>query len=720
MKVNSHQFFDRIETSRNLPSLPHILLKLIEVCNREDSTVKDMSQIINKDSSLSAKVMKMINSAYYMLPNRVTNIDRALLLLGIDAIKNIAISTSVYQAFSRAKDHSLFNLKVFWSHSLMCATLAKLIAKKTLYTSPDEAFLSGLLHDIGKLVLWVNFTKEYACILESSKDQSDLILAGEARLGATHCEVGAWLINRWNLQSFIADAVLYHHESVDRIQNALPLVKIIYGANILCPEVNTEKDVKLKVTQDILGLAGSEVEEIALQAQGEVSEIAKSLGIEIEPVDVSVKAVSDKDHKKQEELILEVKDISLLQGTLQSLLEAYNEDSILTVVQQGLQVIFDVKHVLFFLYDSERDALAGKGFDKQNDLINEVAIPFQKGNSLLVKSLRQGTPLDSFRDAIKANLAIVDEQIIRLIGKDGILCLPMTAHKQYVGVIVIGMNEARLSHLSERIKLLTMFTKQAALALHANYLRQNQARLIQSQRLTASSTIARKVVHEVNTPLSIVKNYLKILARKFAVENLGQEEIRVINEEIDRVALMLRKLSDFSEPKVQPTDPLDINALLSDVIKILQESLLLRPNIDVRLNLEPLLPTVITDKNSLKQVFINLIKNSIEALPQGGNLYISTRHASNNLGDKVLQDMGGNLGYVEITIRDDGPGIPDTLKSRLFEPFISSKGEGHAGLGLSIVYNIVKELKGTITCKSDSKKGTSFKIVLPIAQTHES
>ena len=309
MKVRSNQLFDRIETSRNLPSLPHILLRLIEVCSREESTIKDMSQIINKDSSLCAKVMKLINSAYYMLPNRATNIDQALILLGTDAIKNIAISASVYQAFSKAKDHSLFNLKRFWTHSLMCATLAKQIAKKTLYTCPEEAFLSGLLHDIGKPVLWVNFTKEYTGILQSSKDQLDLILEGEAQLGATHCEVGAWLIDRWNLQSFMADAVLYHHESVDRIQEALPLVKIIYIANILCPEVNMEKGVKFKITEDVLGLVGSELEETILQTQEEVNEIAKSLDIEIEPLEISEKAVSDKDHRKQEHLIREVKYI---------------------------------------------------------------------------------------------------------------------------------------------------------------------------------------------------------------------------------------------------------------------------------------------------------------------------------------------------------------------------------------------------------------------------
>ncbi|MBC8432026.1 MAG: HDOD domain-containing protein [Desulfobacterales bacterium] len=717
MEKRHVQFFDKIKTSKNLPSLPQILLKLIELCNSEESTFKGISQTINKDASLSAKVINMVNSAYYGVPKRVTNINQSLVILGQNAIKNIAISASVIQAFSKAKDDSVFSLKVFWRHSLMCAILSELIAKKISYASPDEAFLTGLLHDIGKLVLWVNFPREYADILKSSQDQWDLILAGEARHGATHCEVGAWLINRWKLQSFMADAVRYHHEAVDRIQDALPLVKIIYVGNILCPETNKEKEVKFGITKNIFGFETSEVEEIILQAEKDVSDIAQSLGIDIGALDVS-----EKDHKKQEDLIQKVKDITLFQGTLQNLLEAHDEDSILKVTQEGLHILFGVKHVLFFLHESERNILLGKSvaLNNNNDLINEVAVPLQEEKSLLAKSLLQRKPLDSLSDIIKDKLTILDEQIIRLVEKDGILCLPMIAHKQYVGVIVLGLEEARAPHLTDKIKLLMMFTKQAALALQANYLTQNQAKLIQSERLNATSTIAQKIVHEANTPLSIIKNYLAILKRKLSEDQPVEEEIRIINEEIDRVALIISELSDFSELKIQPNDPLDVNALLSNLTRIFQESLILEPNIKTHLKLDPSLPAVMTDKNRMTQVFSNLIKNAAEAMSGRGNLGISTRYISNYMDDKTNQVADNTQGHVEIIIEDDGPGIPDTVKTQLFEPYITSKGAGHAGLGLSIVYNAVKKLQGTITFESDNKQGTSFKINLPIAQHQES
>jgi nitrogen-specific signal transduction histidine kinase len=141
--------------------------------------------------------------------------------------------------------------------------------------------------------------------------------------------------------------------------------------------------------------------------------------------------------------------------------------------------------------------------------------------------------------------------------------------------------------------------------------------------------------------------------------------------------------------------------------------------INVHLNLEPSLPTVLSGKNSLKQVFINLIKNAVEAMPQGGNLYIHTRGLGNRLQTQTEQDREGALDSVEICIQDEGPGIPDAIRSRLFEPFVTSKSGEHAGLGLSVAYNIMNELKGAITCESGKKTGTIFKIVLPVGQNQK-
>jgi signal transduction histidine kinase len=396
-------------------------------------------------------------------------------------------------------------------------------------------------------------------------------------------------------------------------------------------------------------------------------------------------------------------------------LEAHGEESILQVIAQGLRVLFDSYRILFFIYDEQRDVLIGKvdtGADR-DVRVQEFVIPVQRKKSLLAKSLSQGTPLDSFGQLEKVDLSIIDDQLIRLMGKDGMLCLPMLAHKKFIGLMVIGMDETQASNIPANINLLTMFAHQAGLTLQAENVRQVRARATQAGRLTTTLALAKKVAHEVSNPLGIIKNYLKILGLKLGKDSPAQEEIGIISEEIDRVASIVRKLSSFSEPEVQQKELVDINTLISDLIKITRESVLLPSGIEVHLDLGSSLPSLITDKNGLKQVFINLINNAVEAMPEGGNLYINTRFRSDGQGETSEKNAEGDRQYVEATIRDDGSGIPDVIKPKLFEPFVTTKGEGHAGLGLSIAFGIIRELNGTMTCESDKKTGTTFKIVLP-------
>jgi signal transduction histidine kinase len=110
----------------------------------------------------------------------------------------------------------------------------------------------------------------------------------------------------------------------------------------------------------------------------------------------------------------------------------------------------------------------------------------------------------------------------------------------------------------------------------------------------------------------------------------------------------------------------------------------------------------------MKQVFINLIKNAAEAIQSDGNIFIETR-----LDGLEPDGSMDKKDCISITIRDDGPGLPNSVESRLFEPFVSTKGDEHAGLGLSIVYKILKEIKGTISCKTEKNEGTTFLITLP-------
>ena len=172
---------NKISTLKNLPTLPHILVKLISACNEDEVNMLEVSKLVEKDPSLSSKILKLVNSASYGLPKKIESIQHSISYLGTGTIKNIAIGSSVHQAFQPPKGNGLFNLKIFWWHSLRCAVLARLIAKEINYKNPEEAFLTGLLHDIGRLVLWANYPDEYLDLLDKYKGRPDLLLAGEIR-----------------------------------------------------------------------------------------------------------------------------------------------------------------------------------------------------------------------------------------------------------------------------------------------------------------------------------------------------------------------------------------------------------------------------------------------------------------------------------------------------------------------------------------------------------
>lgn len=717
----SHKLLEKIDAT-HLPSLPHVLLKLLEVCHTEDSTFEDLAKIINKDTALSAKIMSVVNSPIYGKAGKSNSFENNLVVLGMDSIKSIAISASIYHVFNQFSANAALDLKYFWRHSLTCATLAKLLAQKTAYGSPEEAYLSGMLHNVGQLVLWLNFPKEYASVVVAERDEAQLIALEEKHLGTTHSEVGAWLVNSWELQSFMSDAVLYHHDSLERVLDAHPLVKIIYVANAMSLDALVESGEASAIAQRVFGIEVSDVDDLVGKAFDKVKQVARSLDIEIDempsgdevippgerrkyrasPARASA-AATQSDNLKKLQLAREVRDISLLGAARCVTTEgADDEDAVLTSVQQGMHLLFGIQGAFFFLYDAEYRLLYGRsGGEPRLRMVNELMTALEPGKNVVSDTLLQNMQKQAFLSP-EGNQPILDEQLIRLTQKEGVMCLPMMMRGKRVGVMVIGIDKKQAPRLEKQSKLIAMFAAQSAATIDDFRTRSSQLRLAEAERRSVNEINARKVVHEVNNPLSVMKNYIKVLQLKMGEKDPAQDDLSVISEEIDRVAEIVRGLTKGAEPKGRDGNGVNINEVISDLVKLTQEVALKQSNIVIETRLGKGLPAIVTERNKLKQVMMNLIKNATEAMPGGGNLMVTSR-------DKLNVD---GVEYVEIVVEDTGPGIPPEVMTHLFEPVATTKGRAHAGLGLAIVKNIVKELRGSISCRS-SEAGTSFQILLP-------
>ena len=287
--------------------------------------------------------------------------------------------------------------------------------------------------------------------------------------------------------------------------------------------------------------------------EDELREVASSLDIEIALPVEQEKNADKEDDSKRDILIEQTRDISSLVGLLQGLVGAITEDDLLKELYQGFHILFDLDHIHFFLFDKEKDGLRGTAFPGQFDSpdISNVFIPLRFKESVLIQCLLSGMIRDVFCDGKRSqSQSSWTSSWFDSSGRKGYSACRSSPRATTWAWQPSGWTARKRTISRKDLQLLQVFMDQAALALHAHRLRQQQLTTLQSERLMASSTMARRVVHEVNNPLGIIKNYLKILGMKLSEQGVVQDEIRIIDEEIDRVVTILRDLTEFSDSKV--------------------------------------------------------------------------------------------------------------------------------------------------------------------------
>ena len=702
--------FNRIKESGHVPVLPEILVRLLEACDNEATPLTQVASLIDKDPSLSYKVLQLVNSAYFGLKTTYSGVDQAVVYLGANSVKNMAVTAAVHQVFNNERFNNLnyFNIHSFWHHCLKCASLSRRIAEHTGQANPDDAYLGGLLHDLGKLVLVSAYPEQYESVIAESQQQ-DLLEAEQNHIGATHSEIGSWLVADWNLNSLIGDAISYHHETPDRVKGAFPLVKIVYAAN----ELSKDGDLKaaLEITNQVLDLGDETLKQIIDEANEEILQISSELGIVVKspsPEDgpeVRTVIVAEDGATLHANLASRIKGISLLSGFLENMTQAEDSEARIKAFEQSLNVLFGFDRTLLLLPDRDEVLLSGRASasNKLRSLSLELILPIQKSSSRIVKAFRSRS-LDYLKEGDEQeNLA--DRQVLSALGCQTVALVPLAAEMQEVGVALIGLPES-MSELSQNdYRLLKTIAQQAGMSLYLDHIKARKAEEVEAERQAAISMTARKFAHEVNNPLGIIHNYLATLKLKVADEENIKKELGIISEEINRISAMINQLDTFAQASFSTSDLTNVNNIVSDIVQLVKSSFLSESATEVNFNSDSGLPLIRTSPDGIKQIVLNLLKNASEAMEGRGRVIVTTTHEQRSGNDAD--------GDIIIRVEDNGPGLPEVVKENLYTPFISTKGIGHSGLGLSIVSKAVSELGGRISCTSEPDRGTVFEIVLP-------
>jgi putative nucleotidyltransferase with HDIG domain len=219
---------NRIEKLGDLPTLPHVVQRLAAMIGRPTVSTEEIGAIIEKDQVLAAKVLRLANSPFYGFPSRIGSVAHAVIVLGFNVVKGLTLCAS---ALSIMKDAGMDQL---WRHSLGVAITANLLAARLEIKNPEELFVAGLLHDIGKVVLYVKWPEVGSSIKDAAKAGGDrsLFELEQELLGLSHADIGGCLANAWNLPVTLREPILYHHAPTLAKEAALQTA-IVHVADIL-------------------------------------------------------------------------------------------------------------------------------------------------------------------------------------------------------------------------------------------------------------------------------------------------------------------------------------------------------------------------------------------------------------------------------------------------------------------------------------------------------
>ena len=644
-----------------LPSPPQTLMRLLLLCQSDDTGMAELSELIASDPGLAAKVLSVAHSAaYYRSDAKTLTLLQAASTLGMALIKVLVISESVFQTVNAFRRTSAVDLRYFWKHSLSVAVLARTLAERQGDIGSEEAYLAGLLHDVGRLALLAAVPERYLELF-ALPDDADLCAQEQRVLGVSHAEAGAWLLEHWHLSSAMAQSVLHHHTDAAQLQAVVPMARTVHLAHRLAA-LPTDSRLEAPAWATEQGLSPDAITALVQQAALQVAQIARDLGVDISDTETPSTATGTTRPQPldplQTQLVRDVLDRSVLNEMAMTLINLTSTNAALTSLRQHASALLQLEDALVMLARDNQQTLVPVSMNERHlaatplsfDVSFDPSMAQCVGQRKVVFTRRGGPAPSPLLDVMEANEVVL---------------LPLLTAQHCLGVLAAAVPPELSHHLKTQLPTLQSFGVYAGLALS----RRRQA----DKNRSAHSLSAREA---------------------------QQLELKRVTQAVNLLVEALSK-SDTSAPM----QAVDLSLTVRDTLQLLQHRQLIPGTIEVNSELPHRASWVQGTPGMLKQILLILIKTACEAMPDGGQIVV-------NGGVLVQRDSSV---YTALTVSDSGASLKEAIQAQLFEPARTAAGDEQRRYGLSLVNTLVEKMAGHLKF-SASPAGTRFDILLPCAR----
>lgn len=694
-------------TSPALPALSQAAWEALRMSDAPDA-VQELAAIVSFDPALSARIVQEARKSCG--DDRIADVERAMERLGAAAGRTAVLRHAISALFPPMRARKL-DRHAFWREAFAAGSVAEWLAERTNLGLRQDAFVAGLLHDIGLLVIDIIAEDGYSKPLETAHGQGLFVLEAERQeYGVDHTLAGKWLAERWGLSAPLTSALWLHHHppgTLDQTAYPVSLIDLTAVADALGRRrlgdstVAVSRDPAIEERLSRLGLSPDILDEF-----GRKRPPVHPVRFDAETPASQTASATDTARLRHAEK--EGQRYRALYDAMRQCLAETRASGVLRCAAEALRGGLGIPAGLCYRIDAGR-----KG--------TEAAIWRPGSDEILLMTLPPGDTGAPGEHPAETNLLrLLRELSPDAVERQGLMAVPMSAAGRDLAQIVFDTSTAGIRFSPEDVAILMSFAGACGQALaacdardalaaqteslgEALWMREvEQQKKGRTERLASVARMAAGAAHEINNPLAIISGRAQILMHR-ATEPNDAQALRTIVEQSQRASKVLGDLIQFARPAKPKLEEARIEDVLRRVVASFKESLS-KGGMAVHESYAPDLPAVPIDRHQMEQALGHLAGNAIEAMaPAGGVLTVSV---------KPSRDRRSVL----IQISDTGHGIPNDIAAHVFDPFFTTReGGGHTGLGLAVCHGIIESHRGSITIHSQPRKETSVTVTLPAA-----